>query len=180
MRAVEVAKCFVSGVLVWALVAACSDAPKTGEGPGASAGSATNSGGASGNMDTGGAPSMNGDAGSHNGTGAVAHAAGADGVGECECPVLPVVEPDVFFERECDTAAGNFQWAKLVVAGATADDLTVITARFFPKAGGTVAGWPADVSPAATAMAFKAGEAWAQCTGVARFRVPGSLAGAVE
>ncbi len=178
MRGSEVFRSLIGGCLVYALTLACS--------------SGAGDGGSVDGSDTGGVTGMNGNGGSSGGqlgSGSVANAAtggdsatggdqgtGGDAVG-CECPVA---EPDQFFERPCDQTANNSTWATLTVTGASVDDLMLVTARFFDDDGDPVTGFAGAESAMATAMAFSDGEVKAQCVGVARFRVPASLASTVQ
>jgi hypothetical protein len=117
---------------------------------------------------------MNGNAGADSsGTGATAMAAtGGDSAG-CECP-----EPaaDVFFERDCgEKMVGSQPWAVLTVPGASVDDLARITATYRKVDNDGVAGTP-DAQASFAITAFSEGIAYAQCFGIARFRVPADLA----
>lgn len=165
----EVLRSLVSGFLVYALTMACS--------------SSGDDGSSVGTQDTGGVTGMNGNGGGNMGTGAVAMAAtggdqgaGGESSGTCDCPAP---DPDQFFDRDCIQTANNSLWATLSVPGVTIDELMVVTARFYDSDGDPVTGFAGTKSAMATAVAFNDGEIKAQCVGVARFRVPASLASKV-
>ncbi len=179
MRIGDVFRSLAGGVVVYLLATACADAAKRPDGTNATAAT----GGASGNgKDTGGAPSMNGDAGSHSGTGATAHAAtGGDATGgECECPTLPEPEPDVVFERECNVPAnvGAQKYGVLELPGASLADLARV--KVFAVSNETVTGMPEGHTVYVPAISYGAGAISGSCQTSRNervvFHVPAELA----